>query len=194
MLQVDVHERDTSCLDLICSFLPLKTAQFRAERPARTDFKHGIRWVSAETAGGGASEGYKNGHLCRIYTPRRLKPLFARPVRDLPAPCASQNRDSRRQQLEQAHLRAGCAGSAPQTRARRNVARGVDVLRGTRTARDIISRGRRPVMQAWGILTRFMILHSQFRLTCMTSQPAGRGRRLTQAPRCAISAGRVTLA
>ena len=35
-------------------------------------------------------------------------------MRDLPAPCASQNRDSRRQQLEQAHLRAGCAGSAPQ--------------------------------------------------------------------------------
>ena len=65
-----------------------------------TDLEHGIRWVWAETAGGGASEGCKNGHFCTMLSGRRTKPLFARPVRGLSAPSARHNRNSRKQQLE----------------------------------------------------------------------------------------------
>ena len=64
------------------------------------------------------------------------KPLFAPPVRCLPRGAAAQNLDSLVPWLKQAFLHAGCAPSGPQTRARRNVARGVEVQRG-------ISSGRR---------------------------------------------------
>ena len=60
-----------------------------------------------------------------------LKPLFAPPVRCLPGGTAAQNLDSLVPWLKQAFLHAGCAPSGPQTRARRNVARGVEGLRGT---------------------------------------------------------------
>ena len=59
------------------------------------------------------------------------KPLFAPPVRCLPGGAAAQNLDRLVPWLEQGLLHAGCAPSGPRTRARRNVARGVEVLRGT---------------------------------------------------------------
>ena len=59
------------------------------------------------------------------------KPLFAPSVRTLPRHPATQNLDRLVHWLKQALLRASCVPSAPQTRARRNVARGVEVLRGT---------------------------------------------------------------
>ena len=52
-------------------------------------------------------------------------------MRGLPGHPATQNLDRLVPWLEQALLRAGCVPSSPQTRARRNVARGVEVLRGT---------------------------------------------------------------
>ena len=59
------------------------------------------------------------------------KPLFAPSVRTLPPHPATQNLNRLVPELEQALLRAGYVPSGPQTRARRNVARGVEVLRGT---------------------------------------------------------------
>ena len=70
------------------------------------------------------------------------KPLFAPSVRGPPGHPATQNRDRLVPWLEQALLRAGCVPSSPQTRARRNVARGVEVLRGTPSPRHR-ARGRR---------------------------------------------------
>ena len=68
------------------------------------------------------------------------KPLFAPSVRGPPGHPATQNRDRLVPWLEQALLRAGCVPSSPQTRAWRNVARGVEVLRGT--AHHVIARDR----------------------------------------------------
>ena len=59
------------------------------------------------------------------------KPLFAPSVRGPPGYPATQNLDRLVPWLEQALLRAGCVPSRPQTHARRNVARGVEVLLGT---------------------------------------------------------------
>ena len=59
------------------------------------------------------------------------KPLFAPSVRGLPGHPATRNLDRLVAWLKQALLRAGCVPSGPPTRARRNVARGVEVLRGT---------------------------------------------------------------
>ena len=66
----------------------------------------------------------------------RSKPLFAPSVRTLPGGPAAQNLDRLVPWLEKDRLDAGYAPSGPQTRARRNVARGVEVQRG-------ISSGRR---------------------------------------------------
>ena len=60
----------------------------------------------------------------------RSKPLFAPSVRTLPGGPAAQNLDRLVPWLEQDRLDAGYAPSGPQTRARRNVARGVEVQRG----------------------------------------------------------------
>ena len=62
-------------------------------------------------------------------------------MRGPPGHPATQNRDRLVPWLEQALLRAGCVPSSPQTRARRNVARGVEVLRGTPSPRHR-ARGR----------------------------------------------------
>ena len=70
------------------------------------------------------------------------KPLFAPPVRCLRGGAAAQNLDRLVPWLKQALLRAGCVPSAPQARVRRNVARGVEVLRGTPSPRHR-ARGRR---------------------------------------------------
>ena len=61
----------------------------------------------------------------------RSKPLFAPSVRTLPGGPAAQNLDRLVPWLEQDRLHAGCTPRGPQTRARRNVARGVEVQRGT---------------------------------------------------------------
>ena len=61
----------------------------------------------------------------------RSKPLFARSVRTLPGGAAAHNLDRLVPWLEQDRLHAGCTPRGPQTRARRNVARGVEVQRGT---------------------------------------------------------------
>ena len=63
------------------------------------------------------------------------KPLFAPSVRGPPGHPATQNLDRLVPWLEQALLRAGCVPSSPQTRARRNVARGVEVQRGSSSGR-----------------------------------------------------------
>ena len=52
-------------------------------------------------------------------------------MRTLPGGPAAQNLDRLVPWLEQDRLYAGYTPSGPQTRARRNVARGVEVLRGT---------------------------------------------------------------
>ena len=52
-------------------------------------------------------------------------------MRTLPGGPAAQNLDRLVPWLEQDRLHAGCTLSGPQTRARRNVARGVEVLRDT---------------------------------------------------------------
>ena len=67
----------------------------------------------------------------RVVGQMGLKPLFAPPVRCLPGGAAAQNLDRLVPWLKQAFLHAGCAPSNPQTRARRNVARGVEVQRGS---------------------------------------------------------------
>ena len=68
------------------------------------------------------------------------KPLFAPSVCTLPPHPATQNLNRLVPELEQALLRAGCVPSGPQTRVRRNVARGVEVLRGT--PHHVIARDR----------------------------------------------------
>ena len=72
------------------------------------------------------------------------KPLFAPPVRCLPGGAAAQNLDRLVPWLEQAFLHAGCAPSGPQTRARRNVARGVEVQRGISSGRRVARVRARP--------------------------------------------------
>ena len=67
------------------------------------------------------------------------KPLFAPSVRSLPGWPAAQNLDRLAPWLKYDLLHAGYTHSGPQTRARRNVARGVEVQRGTRHAAS--SRG-----------------------------------------------------
>ena len=73
-----------------------------------------------------------------------LKPLFAPPVRCLPRGAAAQNLDRLVPWLKQAFLHAGCAPSGPQTRARRNVARGVEVQRGISSGRRVARVRARP--------------------------------------------------
>ena len=63
-------------------------------------------------------------------------------MRTLPGGPAAQNLDRLVPWLEQDRLDAGYTPSVPQTRARRNVARGVEVLRGTPSPRHR-ARGRR---------------------------------------------------
>ena len=70
------------------------------------------------------------------------KALFAPSARSLPGSPATQNLDRLVLWLEQARLRAGCTPSAPQTRARRNVARGVEVQRRSRRCHVVVARGR----------------------------------------------------
>ena len=70
------------------------------------------------------------------------KALFAPSARSLPGSPATQNLDRLVLWLEKARLRAGCTPSAPQTRAGRNVARGVEVQRGSRPCHVVVARGR----------------------------------------------------
>ena len=70
------------------------------------------------------------------------KALFAPSARSLPGSPATQNLDRLVLWLEQARLHAGCTPIAPQTRAGRNVARGVEVQRGCRLCHVVVARGR----------------------------------------------------
>ena len=79
------------------------------------------------------------------------KALFALPNRGFLDPPAGQYWGRRRDQLEQAHLRAGFATSAPQTGAWRNDARGVIVQRGTPLVESAHPRAR-PVMHEFMIM------------------------------------------
>ena len=74
-------------------------------------------------------------------------------MRTLPGGPAAQNLDRLVPWLEQGLLHAGYAPSGPQTRARRNVARGVEVQRGTPAATSsLISGGRAAAAQHESIL------------------------------------------
>ena len=74
------------------------------------------------------------------------KPLFAPAVRSLPGRPAAQDPNRLVTELKQAPLRAACVPSSPQTCTRRNVTRGVEVLRGSpplrRRAAPRIGRAR----------------------------------------------------
>ena len=106
----------------------------------------------------GHNNDYYHYHYCYCYYSGACgpflpsKPLFAPSVRGPPGHPATQNLDRLVPWLEQALLRAGCVPSSPQTRARRNVARGVEVLRGTPSpphhviARAAAAAGSQPVM------------------------------------------------
>ena len=65
-------------------------------------------------------------------------------MRTLPGGPAAQNLDRLIPWLEQDRLDAGYAPSGPQTRARRNVARGVEVQRGISSGRRVARVRARP--------------------------------------------------
>eukprot|EP01048_Picozoa_sp_COSAG05_P015952 COSAG05_NODE_1988_length_3739_cov_33.369505_3_plen_96_part_00 len=65
--------------------------------------------------------------------------------------------------LKQALLRVGCVPSSPQTHARRNVARGVEVLRGTPPPRH---RARAPRLAVMIMYCSEIISHESILIHC----------------------------
>ena len=86
------------------------------------------------------------------------KALFALPKRGFLDTPAGQYWGRRRDQLEQAHLRAGFATSTPQTGAWRNDARGVIVQRGTPLVESAHARARRAAPRGRSCMHEFMIM------------------------------------
>ena len=87
-------------------------------------------------------------------------------MRTLPGGPAAQNLDRLVPWLEQDRLHAGYTLSAPQTRARRNVVRGVEVQRGTPPAATSPRGAARPGAR----MNRFSVISSHSVMTRFSSQ------------------------